>query len=121
MIINVKYDIGDTIRYIEKKRNYVYGSCPCCNKTGEITGADGEKYECPNCKGSKKVCKGITESEEEKTGTIKTINVSYDSGMECYHGKSWIYYTTPHSSYHIMQEDIIEKIVSDQDKLAYSD
>ncbi len=113
MIINVKYDIGDTIKYIERKKQYVYGSCPCCNRAGEITGVDGEKYECPNCKGSGKVYKEMIESKEEKTGTIKTINVSYSSEMECYHGKPWIYYTTPHSSYHIMQEDVIEKIISD--------
>ena len=113
MIIDIKYNIGDNIRYIERKRREVYGPCPCCDQTGEIIGADGEEYECPNCDGSGRVYKETIKTEEEKTGTIKTFVVSYNSEMECYHGKPWIYYTTPHSSYHIMQEDVIGKVISD--------
>lgn len=121
MIIDVKYNPGDNIRYIERKQHEVYGPCPCCDQTGKITGADGEKYECPNCEGSGEVYEGMIESEEEKTGTIKTFAVSYNNEMECYHRKPWIYYTTPQSSYHIMQDDIIEKIYSEEEQLAYSD
>lgn len=112
MIIDIKYNLGDNIRYIERKQHEVYGPCPCCDQVGEIIGADGEKYECPNCEGSGKVYEGMIESKKEKTGTIKAFAVSYNSEMECYHGKPWIYYITPHSSYHIMQDDIIEKIES---------
>lgn len=115
MIIDIKYKPGDNIKYIERQLHEVYGSCPCCNQTGEIIGADGKKYECPNCEGSGKVYEKTIESEEEKTGTIKAFTVNYDSRMECYHGKPWIYYTTPHSSYHIMQEDIIEKVYSEEE------
>ena len=45
MIIDVKYNLGDNIKYIERKEYEDYGSCPCCNQTGEIIGVDGEKYD----------------------------------------------------------------------------
>lgn len=115
MIIDVKYNLGDNIRYIERKRHETYGPCPCCNQVGEIIGVDGKKYECPNCGGSGEVFEGMIESKEEKTGTIQSFIVSYHSDMECYHEKPWIYYTTPHSSYHIMQDDIIEKVYSKEE------
>ena len=42
MIIDVKYNLGDNIRYIERKRHVTYGPCPCCNQVGEIIGVDGK-------------------------------------------------------------------------------
>lgn len=121
MKIEVKYNIGDNIRYIQRTPHAVYVECPCCGGEGWIFGADKKIYDCPNCEGFGKICEKEIESEEEKTGTIKTFAVSYNSEMECYHGKPWIYYTTPQSLYRIMQDDIIEKIYSEEEQMAYSE
>ena len=83
MMIDVKYNIGDSIRYIEKTSHPVWGCCPCCEGEKYIIGADGEQYECPKCEGN---------------GTV-----------DSYHGKPNIYYTIPQSFYHIQQEDILGK------------
>lgn len=108
MIINVKYDIGDTVRYIEKIIDPVWEPCPCCNGKKYIIGADKEKYQCPNCEGEGKVEGEDAFVEKEKTGTIQTIHVYYNSGS-CY-DKPSIYYTIPQSVYQIQQEDILEKL-----------
>ena len=121
MKIEVKYNIGDNIRYIERKQHDVYVECPCCRGKGWILGADEETYECPRCEGYAEVYDGTEEILEEKTGTIQTFHVSYDSEIECYHGKPWIYYTTPHSLYRIMQDDVIEKVYSEEEQMAYSE
>ncbi len=109
MIIEVKYDIGDNIEFIERCGHEVYGPCPCCGKKGYIVGEDGEEYDCPVCKGAKTICEGTIKTEEKKTGTIKSFRVKYDSDMECYE-KPWIYYNIPQSTYNIAQEDVIRKI-----------
>lgn len=108
MIINVKYDIGDSIRYIEKIYDPVWELCPCCKGKKYIIGADKEKYQCPKCKGNGRVHEEGTSVEKEKTGTIEAIHVHYNS--DCYHDKLSIYYTIPQSVYHIQQEDILGKI-----------
>ena len=122
MIIEVKYNVGDSIRYIERKNHEVWGPCPCCDGFKYITGADGEKYECPVCEGKGQVLEGELESEEEKTGTISSIHVIYDSN---YHGRAgrepWVYYNIPQDRYNIDQKDIIERIFTEEEQLAYSD
>ena len=110
MTIDVKYNIGDRIQYIEKKFHEVWENCPCCNGKKYIIGADKEKYECPNCEGHGKVYERNEPVEEEKAGTIKTIHVYYDSDMDSYHGRPRIYYTISRSVHHIQQEDILGKI-----------
>lgn len=115
MIIEVKYNIGDSIRYIERKDHITWKPCLCCDKNGYIVGADGEKYDCPVCEGRGRVEGEIKTEEEEKTGTIKTIHVHFDSEMASFHGKPDIYYTTPQSIHHIDQEDIIERIFTEEE------
>ncbi len=110
MTIDVKYNIGDNIRYIEKISHPVWGRCPCCDGEKYIVGVDGEHYECPKCGGNGKVHEGDLNVETEKTGTIKSVHIHYDSDMDFYHGKSNIYYSIPQGSYHIRQEDVLEKI-----------
>lgn len=110
MTIDVKYNIGDNIRYIKKISHPIWELCSCCNGKKYIIGADGEQYECPNCDGDGKIHEGDLNIEDEKTGIIKSIHIHYDSDMESYHRKPNIYYTIPQSVHHINQEDILEKI-----------
>lgn len=110
MTIDVKYNIGDNIRYIEKISHLVWGRCPCCEGEKYIIGADGEQYECPKCEGNGKIREENLNVEDEKTGTIKSIHIHYDSDIDSYHGKPDIYYIVPQSVYHIQQEDILGKI-----------
>ena len=110
MTIDVKYNIGDSIRYIEKISYPVWDLCSCCKGEKYIIGADGEQYECPKCAGNGKVHEGDLNIEDEKTGTIKSIHIHYDSDMDFYHGKPDIYYIVPQSAYHIQQEDVLRKI-----------
>lgn len=107
MTIDVKYNVGDNIRYIEKIFHPVWDRCSCCKGEKYIIGADEKQYECPKCKGNGKVCEGGLNVEDKKTGTIKSIHIRYDSNID---GKPNIYYTIPQSVYHIQQEDILEKI-----------
>lgn len=110
MIINVKYDVGDNIRYIDRTSHCAYIICPCCEGKKYITGADNLRYICPNCDGTGKIEEGIIETEEIKTGTIKEVIVRYSSGMDCYQKEPWIRYRIPQSVNNIKQEDILEKI-----------
>lgn len=116
MIIEIKYNVGDSIRYIERRTHEVWGSCPCCDKSGYIIGADGEKYDCPNCEGKGQVFEGDLESEEEKTGTISSMHVVYDSNYFGRRGREpWIYYNIPQSNYNINQDDVIERIFTEEE------
>ena len=110
MTIDVKYNIGDSIRYIEKISHLVWDLCSCCKGEKYIIGADGEQYECPKCEGNGKIRKENLNVEDEKTGTIKSIHIHYDSDISSYHGKPDIYYTIPQSFYHIQQADVLGKI-----------
>lgn len=116
MIIEIKYNVGDSIRYIERKTHEVWGPCTCCDGSGYITGFDGEKYDCPNCEGKGQVFEGELESEEEKTGTVSSVHVVYDSNYYGHRGKKpWIYYNIPQNHYNINQEDVIERIFTEEE------
>ena len=111
MTIDVKYNVGDNIRYIKENFYPVWEPCPCCDGKKYIIGADERKYQCPNCEGHGKVMmEDDMRTEEEKTGTIDSVHVTYDSNMDSYHGKPNIFYTIPQSVYHIPQENVLGKI-----------
>ena len=101
------------------KKNWIekYVKCGCCNGEGTIIGHDGKRYDCGNCEGEGTVRDGYDVEEELKEGTIKIVNFEYNSNRL---NKLKIWYETPHD-YKIMQEDIIERVVSEQEKLAYTD
>lgn len=109
MIIDVKYDIGDVVKYIERRKDKVFGPCSCCDGDGYITGNDDVKYVCPKCKGGKQDFLGEKVSEEEKVGTLSSIHVRYDSNFDESFGRNklLIYYHVPRSDYCIKQEDIV--------------
>lgn len=121
-IINIKYDVGDNIRYIDRKRKPILIDCPCCGGKGYVMGCDGNPYDCGECEGQGKYHADSWEEELcEKTGTICRAVVKYDTSMSSFHGEAEIYYNVPHSTKNISQDDVIERIESEQEKLAYSD
>ena len=114
MIIDVKYDIGDVVKYIERRKDKVFGPCSCCDGDGYITGSDEVKYVCPKCRGEKQDFLGEKVSEEEKVGTLSSIHVRYDSNFDedslvskFGRNKLLIYYHVLRSDYCIKQEDIV--------------
>lgn len=118
MQINILYDVGDKIRYVQPHQQEIVKNCSCCAGTGQIVGRDGLIYECGECEGSgiKRTGK-YRVTTEERTGTISSVHVAYDSNMCRGRGKDlgyvYIYYNVPQNHYNIDQEDIIEKIVSE--------
>ena len=123
-IIQIKYDVGDNIRFFDIKKEAIKIECPCCGGSGHIIGYDNQEYECGECEGEGTIQTGeYKEYKCEKTGTISSVHVHYDSNM-IRHGKFGepaIYYNTLHSRSNIYQEDIIEKIVGEQEILAYTE
>ena len=116
MIIEVKYGVGDAIKYLKKKRKEIIDECPCCGGTGNVEGVDGNLYDCGYCDSTGFIETGRYEEEvEELIGTISSVHVAYDSNIarKGQLGKVQISYCVPQSYYNIMQEDIIEKIESE--------
>ena len=76
MLIDVKYAIGDKVRFKHTVVIVDKEACTFCNESGYVTGADGTTEECPRCEG-----KGYIEVEinGELTyeGEIKDIQVYY--------------------------------------------
>jgi hypothetical protein len=76
MNIDVKYNIGDNVKYYIINTLDMYETCSFCNGRTEIQGADHTILPCPKCNG-----RGATRiiRTEEKTGIITDINVYFDS------------------------------------------
>jgi len=113
MNINVKYNIGDKIRYFEKDSVPIFKICPCCGGRTYIMGLDSMVYKCPNCEGDGQIYTGETKIEkQEKIGIIKAIHINYDSDSDYYKKRGpEIYYTVSSissNSYNIEQNDIFE-------------
>lgn len=53
MIIETKYNIGDTVWQILKEQDRVFEPCGACDGTGRVQLTDGIRYSCPACKGNK--------------------------------------------------------------------
>lgn len=117
MTINIKYNIGDNIRYIYKEWTPKYIKCSCCNGKGRIIGFDLKQYDCPNCGSRGEIKDGCSLKKEIKEGTISCIFAQYDSRL---FDRTTIWYGTPHDP-KIFENDIIEKVVSEQEKFAYTE
>ena len=77
MLIEVKYAIGDKVRYRHATTIVEKEDCTFCNGSGEIVSMfDGTIEECPRCDG-----RGYLENEYDGTreyiGTIRDIQVYY--------------------------------------------
>lgn len=65
MVVEIKYGIGDRVKFKFAQKEIEYAPCPCCGGRGTIDGVDGNEYECSECDGSGKV-------------EIKSIKVMHD-------------------------------------------
>lgn len=76
MLIEVKYAIGDHVRFKNSATIVEKEDCEFCGTIGTITGLDGTVEDCPRCDG-----KGYTEkeisSELEYDAVINDIKVYY--------------------------------------------
>ena len=117
--IKILYDIGDVVKYNYIKNVPHYVKCPFCGGIGEIKGLNEDWADCPICGGDKKIKSGYKIEQEVKEGTISGIQVCWFSNNE--HSAMEPRYDLLREDYRISQSDIIEKVISDQDRLAYSD
>lgn len=117
--INIKYAVGDSVRYLNKIYHQIMEVCPCCSGDGKITGKDGEEYYCPKCEAVGQIATGKYSQEiNEKTGTISSVHVHYDSnGL----GAVNITYRIPQADKDIKEEDIIERIISEEEMMGYTE
>lgn len=119
MIIDVKYNVGDCIKFYKKNWTEKYVKCGCCNGEGSIIGYNGKRYDCGHCGGKGVIRDGYDVEEELKESIISSVHFQYDSdAIEKKKLKIW--YKTPRES-RILQEDIIEKVVSEQEMMGYSE
>ncbi len=100
MNIEVKYNIGDKIKFKTAQQLDEYETCSFCNGNKQIQGADNTVLPCPKCNG-----RGITRKVlvTDKIETIYNIMVSYNS-MDM--GQAQISYQIANGAF-IQQDDII--------------
>lgn len=116
--INIDYDIADVVRYKKRTKVRQYEKCSFCGGEGRIKGKDGTWMDCPACEGDGEVEGDLIVNIEIKEDTIRDIELQW----RCIDnfGRPEPRYILLRDGY-VWQSDVIEKIVSDQDKLAYSD
>lgn len=76
MIIDVKYNVGDKVKwksYVETKDHI---TCPFCSGKNVIIGNDGSQMICPRCYGNGNIA---VEKEIDKEGNIVQILIAYNS------------------------------------------
>lgn len=102
MNIEIKYNIGDVIKYRTTNTTTETAPCTFCNGSKTIQGHDNSVLPCPRCNGT-----GIMHLTEtrEGTATINQFSVNYDSGSNTV---PTIIYRTPNGQF--KQEDIIETV-----------
>lgn len=71
MILQSKFDIGQTVYHIWRIRNRVFIPCGFCGQTGEISGANGESAYCPICYGKT----GKYDYEEEAWSIVESFEI----------------------------------------------
>lgn len=118
-IIKFKYDIGETIKYKMKVYHPIFEVCKFCGGTGQIQGMDETYEECPVCEGQKS--NHVRDVLEEKIveGPISAIHIHYDSNA--YPTSDKPYYSVLRDPHDVKEEDIIERVYSEEEQLAYSD
>lgn len=107
MTINIKYDIGDTVKWEKAiQNNEKIIKCNFCNGTGKVQGSDKSVLPCPRCYGKRTV----PETEILKgEGIVQDFRVLYDTTMmkEFPNGPKILYYTTTADIY---QDDIVSNL-----------
>lgn len=107
MQVDIKYAINDIVRFIHPGVVTTTSTCGFCGGTGEISGLDGSKDECPRCEGTG-VQKTVFQDNLPREGTIQDIFVNWQKGKEpkvSYRMSGWNWSQTK-----IDEEAITEKI-----------
>lgn len=104
--INLKYDIGDVVKYKTIEDEYEYAACEFCGGTGRIWGVTHTSAACPMCGGYTKTLKDIVKKEVIKEGTIERWRMS-SLDEEPY------YILLRNPAKLIKESDIVEKVNSD--------
>jgi len=105
MLIEVKYNIDDYIKWKKKVQKQEKETCPFCNGAKNVQGHDNSILPCPRCYGVGMVNKTEYINGE---GNIIAIQVTYDSHRlkDFPNGPKVIYWTDRGD---VEQSDIIEE------------
>ena len=76
MIIDVKYNVGDKVKWKSFVETKDHVTCPFCGGKNVINGEDGSQMICPRCYGNGNI---VVEKEIDREGSIIQILVSYNS------------------------------------------
>ena len=76
MIIDIKHNVGEKIRFRLPQDSSEYSSCTFCDGSGKISGYDNSVAICPVCKGIGEVQKKVFVEGES---TIRIVTVNYNS------------------------------------------
>ena len=76
MLIDVKYKIGDKVRFKHPVVAFRRVKCACCDGIGTIIGRDGKEYECPECEGN-----GYLDEEYKDYDAVHESTIR---GIECF-------------------------------------
>ena len=95
MTIEVKYSIGDRVKFRHSVSDIDLIPCTFCNCTGKVTGADGTTDDCPRCDGRSAIQEEY-DAIKEFEGIIKRIELHMDGKKEPYvlyqmEGWKWSY------------------------------
>ncbi len=107
MTIEVKYDVGDNITWMHKKKLNELVKCEFCNGSGKIEGNNLNVIPCPVCAGTGKTQKVEL---EKKTDKVYNIFVHYDTESPGYI-KPVVRYMTAYQQ--VDQDDIIPESESE--------
>lgn len=85
MLIEVKWAIGDKVKFIMVTEENIVKECPCCGGSGKVLGVHNGWYECGECEGTGEI---ITEEkravETEHIGIIADIKIYWNRCAEKY-------------------------------------
>lgn len=107
MQVELKYAINDIVRFKYPGVVETTSTCGFCGGTGEISGLDGSKEDCPRCDGMG-VQKTVARDDLPREETIQDIFVTWKRGKKPkvrYRMAGWNW-----SQIEVPEEDIIEKI-----------
>ena len=105
--INLKYDIGDVVKYKTTEDEYKYAVCEFCGGTGRVWGVNNTSANCPRCGGNTEILKDIVKKEVIKEGTIERWCVN------SYNKEEPHYIMLRNKAKLIKESDIIEKVNGD--------
>lgn len=103
MNIDIKYNIGDKVKWRKSQELNQYETCSFCNGAKEVQGADNTVLPCPKCHG-----RGTTKVLGYIDGIGKIIGMSINYNSE-YMTKLIVAYRLT-DGIDVEQDEIVEKI-----------